>query len=100
MSKIEMNCETIKIPDNDTDRRLFIKKGFTRVKIRGQEMFKIPDNYECFYEKVVKIGKGCSGCDYVCETWKITELKTKKQIVSLVVVETGDYYAGDIIKWF
>ena len=52
----DSNYHIIKVPDNNNDRKLFNKKGFTNssiTKIYGQSFFTIPDKYYCSYKNII-----------------------------------------------
>jgi hypothetical protein len=80
----DLNCKTIKVPDNDTDRKKFNKKGFNNTKESERtNKFIVPDKYLCEYEIHYNKDGGCMGCSSTYQCWKLINKKTKKLVVSI-----------------
>jgi hypothetical protein len=101
----DLNCKIIKAPDNDKDRKLFNKKGFTNSSLKkryGEYFFTdVPDKFYCSYEnKIVKNGGIMGFCDSSFKSWTIYNKKTKNPVVSISEYRDGDYPPSDKIKWY
>lgn len=103
MSEITSISNTIIVPDNNKDKKLFNKKGFTNSSIKrihNLNYFLIPDKYYCSYSIIVNKEGGVMGvCDSSLETWTVYNKKTKKPLVTIKKFSDGDYPSSDIITW-
>jgi len=90
------DCNTIKNPDNNTDRKLLINKGF---KLSRNGLI-VPDKYTCKYTLEITPNGGLMGTSSSKETWTVYQKKQNKPVVSIIKCRDGDYPPPDQITWF
>jgi hypothetical protein len=96
----DLNCTTIKIPDNDTDHQKFNKMGFNNTEESERtNRFIIPDKYLCEYEMRYNKDGGFMGSSSTYQCWKLINKKTKNLVVTISEFRDGDYPPYDTIKW-
>lgn len=96
----DLNCKTIKIPDNDADLQKFNKIGFNNTKESERtNRFIIPDNYLCEYEMHYNKHGGCMGSSSTYQCWKLINKTTEKIVVSISEFRDSDYPPHNTIKW-
>ncbi len=94
---IMIEVDTIKMPDNDLDRKKMNKKGFSNKnitnKIYGNKHFQVPEKYSC--KHIIK--QLSRGCEF---EWTVYNKKTKKPVVSLTYWRDGDYPPPEKVVWY
>ena len=97
----DLNCKTIKIPDNDADLQKFNKIGFNNTEESERtNRFIIPDKYLCEHEMRYNKDGGYMGSSSTYQCWNLINKKTEKLVVSISEFRDGDCSPHKGIKWY